>query len=304
MCFIRSNPKSICNAASIMMLLLWHASVQNTPNDSAKLIKIEGAIVKVAESSNVPAEITGVISEIAFREGQRVNKGDLLVTIKSNDLRLQLKQAEGRHRIATSKAENSIDIEYARKSAEVSSAKLARSLNSNQRAPGVVPSGRIQELELEAKRDRLRVDQANRDIEVAKMEQELSHTGVELSKGAIAKSKIVAPISGVVVLVDKSAGEWVEPGETVMKIVQLDRLRVEGFVSASEVGRISIGDSASVVFAYDWLENKEISGEVVFVNPEANPVNSQVEVWIEIDNPSQKLIPGLEASVSIGSSSD
>ena len=262
-------------------------------------VEIEGAIVKIIDSANVPAEAQGVLLTMAFHEGQKVRKGDLLAKIKSNDSSLELKRAKAKHRISKAKAENQIDIEYAKKSAEVSSAKLGRSKNSNQRAPGAVSRGRLQELELEVHRDRLRIEQATRDLEVAKMELELAQTDVELSEHAIEKMNIRSPINGSVVLIEKNVGEWVEPGDTVLKIVRLDRLRLEGFVPASVAGRINVGDKTKVVFEHQWIAKKEIEGKVTFLNPEANPVNSQVEVWIEIDNPDQKLIPGLEAKIVI-----
>lgn len=264
-----------------------------------RLVRIEGAILKVIDSAQVPAELQGVLANLGFREGQQVQKGDLIAKIKSADLAVELKRANARHEIASTKRDNKIDIQFARKSAEVSSARLNRSLNSNHRAPGVVSRGKIQELELEAHRDNLRVEQATKNIKVAGMETKLTEADVELARNKIEKTNIFSPLTGVVVMVDKKPGEWVEPGETVVKVVRLDRLRLEGFVPASQAGRISIGDSSKVLFEQDWLSNQKLEGKVVFVNPEANPVNSQVEVWVEIDNPDQKLLPGLEATIEI-----
>ena len=227
----------------------------------------------------------------------------MLAKIKSSDLALENKRAKAKHRIAATKAQNQIDIQFARKSAEVSSAKLNRSRSSNQRAPGVVSRGRLQELELESHRDKLRVEQASKNLEVARMEMDLTLADIALSENAMEKANIISPIGGVVVLVEKNPGEWVEPGETVLKIVRLDRLRLEGFVTASQAGKIKIGDSAKVVFEQESMAGKEVNGKVTFINPEANPVNSQVEVWVEIDNLNGSLMPGLEASIIVECSS-
>ena len=51
------------------------------------------------------------------------------------------------------------------------------------------------------------------------------------------------------------------------------------------------------------MAKTEVNGKVVFINPEANPVNSQVEIWVEIDNTNRKLMPGLEAAIIIQYSS-
>jgi len=282
------------------VILFSYPLVQDGPKDKdSQSIRIEGAIVKIIDSAKIPAELPGVLLELSYREGQTVQKGDLLAKIKSKDLSLENKRAKAKHRIAVAKSENQIDIQFAKKSAEVSSAKLARSLSSNQRAPGVVSRGRIQELELETHRDKLRIEQATKNLEVAKMEMDLTQADIELSENAMAKANILSPIGGVVVLVEKNPGEWVEPGETVLKVVRLDRLKLEGFVTVSQAGKIKIGDSAKVFFERDSIAATEVTGKVTFINPEANPVNSQVEVWVEIDNRDGSLMPGLEASIIV-----
>ena len=283
-------------------LLLSLLAVNGSPfdnEDHTEAIRIEGAIVKIIDSAEVPAELPGVLAEVNFREGQVVSKGELLAKIKSDDLRFELNRAKSRHQIATAKSENKIDIEFAKKSAEVSSAKLNRSRSSNRRAPGVVSQGRIQELELEVHRDQLQIQQATQNNHVAKMEMAQTQADVELSENSIKKASIVSPIDGVVVLVNKKVGEWIEPGDTVVKVVRLDRLRLEGFVSVSEAGKFHRGDPAVVTFKQNWLTKRKVEGTVLFINPEANPVNSQVEVWIEVKNPDRELLPGLEASVEI-----
>lgn len=307
-----NRPPNFCIRSAALLLSLAIISIQtypahglllqkpdSPPEETTQEVRIDGAIVTIIESAQVPAELPGVLSKLVYREGQHVNEGDLLAQIKSNDLSLELKRAQARHKIALSKAENQVDIQFAKKSAEVSSARLNRSRISNQKAPGVVPRGRLQELELEVHRDKLRIEQATRDTEVAKMEMELSQADVELSMNAIQKADLLAPLSGVVVLIETNIGEWVKPGDTVVKIVRLDRLRLEGFVSASQVGKVKINSPAKISFDQKWLEVNEVKGKVVFVNPEANPVNSQVEVWVEIDNPTGQLLPGLEASIEI-----
>lgn len=264
-------------------------------------VTIEGAIVKIVDSAKVPAEVQGVLASIAFREGQEVEDGVVLAKIKSKSLSLELERAKAKLDISRAKAENQIDIEFALKSSEVSSAKLSRSKDSNKRAPGVVSRARIQELGLEVHRDKLRVEQATRDMDLSKMELQLAQTDLEKAKHELEKADIRSPIAGVVVLVEKNVGEWAEPGETVLKIVRLDRLRLEGFITAAQVGRVKVGDSAEVIFEQDWIAEERVEGKVSFINPQANPVNSQVEVWVEIENPNRKILPGLEATIVIGS---
>jgi hypothetical protein len=82
-------------------------------------------------------------------------------------------------------------------------------------------------------------------------------------------------------------------------VVRLDRLKVEGYLPASTASQIRIGDRATAVIRQEWLKDYEFPGQVVFINPEANPVNSKVQVWVEIENLDLKLVPGLESTLKI-----
>jgi macrolide-specific efflux system membrane fusion protein len=105
-------------------------------------------------------------------------------------------------------------------------------------------------------------------------------------------------LAGVVVQVRRRRGEWVQPGETVVRVLRIDRLRAEGFVRASDIE----GDmtNAPVTLRVSLAgQPQEFQGVVAFVAPEIDPVNGQVRVWAEFDNPDLLLRPGLKGSMSI-----
>ncbi len=122
---------------------------------------------------------------------------------------------------------------------------------------------------------------------------------VELTRLILERSSIRSPIDGMIISVSAKPGEWVEPGQPIVKIVRMDRLKIEGFVPAGIASQLRIGDPASAIINQEWLQGKSFNGKVVFINPEANPVNSNVQIWVEIDNRELKLIPGLEANLTV-----
>jgi multidrug efflux pump subunit AcrA (membrane-fusion protein) len=265
----------------------------------SQTIVIKSSIVKLIESVDVPAELAGVLSTLKFREGQMVQAGEVLATINSDELALRLKRAEIENRIARSTAENDIDVRFAERSLDVAVSRVERSQRSNNRVPGIVPAARLEEQQLEVHRDRLRVEQADRDRKTASMQVELTTTDVEVSRLLKEKATVRSPIDGMVVSVSAKAGEWVKPGDAIIKIVRLDRLKVEGYLPAKIASQIRVGNRATAVIGQDWLDGHTFPGQVIFINPEANPVNSHVQVWVEIENQGLKLVPGLEATLTI-----
>ena len=68
-------------------------------------------------------------------------------------------------------------------------------------------------------------------------------TGVECGadvRELVKRRKIFAELSGIVVEVNRHPGEWVEPSETVFRLLRMDRLRAEGFLHYFESSAISL----------------------------------------------------------------
>ena len=137
-------------------------------------------------------------------------------------------------------------------------------------------------------------------------EQQVAQANLELANSELAEAKLQlerrrmkAPFSATVVAVSRQTGEWVEPGSVVLRLIQLDRLRVEGFVSADQATAIEPGQRVQIVFPNNV--GKPVSGEITFVSPEVEPVNQQVRLWAEFDNPEKRIRPGLVATMEVKS---
>ena len=109
-----------------------------------------------------------------------------------------------------------------------------------------------------------------------------------------------APFAGVVALVRGRAGEWVEPGAPVLRLVAVDRLRAEGFAPASIVASAPVGSRVKFALSRDGEAPPSagaIEGTLKFISPEIDPVTSQVRIWAEIDNTAGQLRPGQQGQL-------
>lgn len=265
----------------------------------ADVIRVPSAVVKIADSVDVPAEYAGVLTNVHVREGQFVQKGESIAKIKDSELRLRLIRAKYENQIANLTAENDVDIRYSEKSREVAESEVDRSNRANAKVANSVPAARLERQILEKDRTILQLEQAKRDFTIAQMKTNLTKTELELSQVLLEKTEINSPMDGMIAAVERHEGEWVEPSETVVRVVRVDRLRVEGFVSAAQAGKIKIGSPVEVKFSQDWLKGRTFKGSVVFVSPQANPVNSEILVWAEIQNEHNDLLPGLRGEIVI-----
>jgi macrolide-specific efflux system membrane fusion protein len=260
-------------------------------------LEVESVVLRLLEEAEVPAQEAGVLTAVAVREGQRVKQGELLTQIDDQIARLAAEAAQAQYEIARAKAVNDVRIRYAKKALEVSAAELRRSTDSIERFAKSVSRSQLDVEELTVQRNRLEAEQAEHEQEVAKLELNAKTNELTAARAAVDRRRILAPFDGVIVQVYVRKGEWVEPGQQALRIVNARRLKAEGFVTAAQATTELDGKSVKLTVEPD---NKEqFSGTIVFVSPEVDPITGQVRVWAEIDNRDGRLRPGQSARMVI-----
>jgi len=89
----------------------------------------------------------------------------------------------------------------------------------------------------------------------------------------------------------------------VVHLIQVSRLRVEGFVEQQEVGPAEVGDrNVAVVVQLERGRQERFTGKVVFVDPRVQ-ADGKYRVWAEVENRQENgtwlLRPGLKAHMTI-----
>lgn len=176
-----------------------------------RLVAYPGAEVQVG------AEIGGRITRLDVVEKSAVTKGQLLAEIDGDEQRAAL--AEARARVAESDA----DLRWAE-------AEFARVRNlSGQGA--LAPQA---------------LDRARRERDAAEARRALARSTVERLEAALAKTRVVAPIDGVIVERVADAGEIVDVGAKLFTVADLSRTRIEADVDEFDAARVALGDPVEV----------------------------------------------------------
>lgn len=241
------------------------------------------------------------------------------------------KQVELTHRIAQKKSDNDVAVRHAAKSRDASKAELDRAVQARKTFASSVSQAEIDRLKLVVERNELDIEKAEFEKSIADLQKEIEDASLAERDHAITRLKlgveqaqtqklidkltrdlkahavdqaqllcqrreVRSPLDGVVAEVFRHRGEWVEPGQRVLRIVRLDRLKVEGFVDSRQISSDLTGASVRVVVESNAGQSVTVLGKMVFVSPEIDPVNNQVRVWAEVENPDQRLRPGMTAS--------
>ena len=112
----------------------------------------------------------------------------------------------------------------------------------------------------------------------------------------VARSVISAPFSGTVARCDAEVGEVASPGMPLIRIVQLDPVKVTVSLSDRDVINVKKGMKASVTTD---ARIDIISGEVSHVRPAADLNTRAFIAEIKLDNADDSLRPGMIANVQI-----
>jgi membrane fusion protein, multidrug efflux system len=141
---------------------------------------------------------------------------------------------------------------------------------------------------------------ATRDLETARnqlaaAQAQLAGARAQLSSAQkqAQKTTVAAPISGIVSDRPVSAGSVVGMGAPMFVVVDPGSMRLEGSVSAAELGSVRIG--APVRFTVTGYPGQTFTGTVARINPAADPVTRQVPVIVSIPNAQGALVSGLFA---------
>ncbi len=288
-------------------------------------------LVSLIYQAEVPAEEAGVLLEILIREGDQVSPHDLLAKIDDTHARMQLDVAEYKLAVAKETAENDVHIRYSKAAAQVAYAEYLQAVDANKKFAGTVTQAEIRRLLLTHQRAVLEIEQAQINQRIAQKELQVSEAELAAAKEGVNRRLIKAPMMsppqvdehGKVVL-DKSgapvprddvkaevvqlhlhAGEWVKPGDPVLYLVRMDRLRIEGFLDKSKISPADVIDqpvTVRVSLARGRVE--EFQGKVVFVSSLVQ-AGGEYQVWAEVDNRKQQrgnlwlLRPGLQAEMTI-----
>ena len=262
-------------------------------------IEAESVLIRLIDQVDVPARAIGALVEVRAAEGTVVSKGQLLAQIDDTEAKLDQQRAEMAVAIATQQAADDVAIRSAKKASDYARAHYERLSRAERSQPRSVSESELEKARLDAEQGVLEMESAQSDHELAILKQRLSDSDLAVAKRNVEIRKILAPLSGVVVSVLNQPGEWVKPGDKIFRIIRTNRLRAEGFVAADDVREDLRGAPVTLWPESAKSASETFAGKIVFVSPEIDPINEQVRVWAEVENPDGHLRPGIRAKMTI-----
>ena len=274
---------------AVLVLLAGGFGYYFLTKKSANKIKIETTVVSKGNISNaitatgtvkpvtqvdVGTQVSGVVRKIYVDFNSKVKAGQLIAELDKVNLKSGVDEARANLNAAVNQ------YEYLKRLFE--------------RQEGLYKNKNVSQVDYEEAQFNL----ANAKNTVLQRETDLQRAQTNL-----AFANIYSPIDGVVLLKGVNVGQTVAASfstPTLFTIAQdLKKMQVEANVDEADIGNVKEG--LRVTFTVDAYPNETFSGKVtqVRLNPTTTTNVVTYTVVVKAENPDQKLLPGLTATISI-----
>lgn len=247
--------------------------------------------LKPISSSVVSPSVDGTVESINVQPGQSVNEGDVLMTIKNDELDRNV--AEAQRAVAAAQE----DLANAKKAVAAAQATPTTDVDGASAAAAGASAASADTNTVSAAQRSLASAQANLDQANAKA---AGRTVTAPSSGSIVElnAKVGATVtSGMIMGESDTSG-----GKQCMQIADLSKMKVTVQVGEKDIAKIAVGQSANVTYPAfpDIVSQGTVTAIASVANSEANGGGSVTfNVDILIEAPDARLKPGMTAEVSV-----
>ncbi|MFK8111105.1 MAG: efflux RND transporter periplasmic adaptor subunit [Rubripirellula sp.] len=285
----------------LLLLTCTGVLAQEPASSKNSELEIENAQVSLIQNTFIAAPIPGVIAKVLVSEGDRVQAGHPLVQLDSEQAETELEAARAAYEALRLESDNDVDARYAKRTLAVREQELLQSVSANRQFPGSVSDTEIAKLQLVVDQSSLAIEQAEHDLMVAKANANEKLAAAKIVEARLRKHGVQSTVNGMVIEIDVEAGEWVEAGKPIVRVVSLNPMRIECFVDGRKHGSELTGRRVEFFPAGDAKSNKPLQGKVTFVSPELQAVTGQARLWATIENPDLSARAGMRGRLVIGS---
>ncbi|TCO78719.1 efflux RND transporter periplasmic adaptor subunit [Marinisporobacter balticus] len=238
----------------------------------------------------------GIIENIFVKEGDAVNKNDVMMQLDAYDYELKLQADQAKWESSKLKMESGIPskINQAKAALDVTTKNYERMKNLY--AEGAVPMAKMDEIEATYIAATNTYQEALDAKEYTNIELQQAEAARDASQSNLKETKLLSPIDGVVLKKIAEIGETAAQGYPVIVLGQLDKVEIEVGASDSSINKIKKGQKAKV---YVYGIEKEFEGIVSEVGALADTETRTFPVKVVIENEENELKPGMVGKVDI-----
>ncbi|MFZ3152954.1 efflux RND transporter periplasmic adaptor subunit [Pseudomonas sp.] len=145
--------------------------------------------------------------------------------------------------------------------------------------------------------ERLRERNLVSSNELIRLQSELAKARAELDLARIqlGNTQINAPFAGVYDQRMVELGDFVQPGQSLLTLVDISQLKVSAQIAQQEVTQLKLGQPVKV----ELLDGRELQGELHFIAAAADPGSRSFRIEVKVANPQALRLAGASATLHV-----
>jgi HlyD family secretion protein len=269
--------------------------VQTSKVDRQKIVQKVSATGKIQPKTQVKisADVSGKIKNLSVIEGQRVEKGALLVELDRERFLAAVESAEA-------------TVRSAQANATLVRHNMERAEKDFNRSEGLLAKGLESQAVYDAKKADLQVERARLDSVLDQVEQ--AKAALKQARDDLSKTTIYAPMTGTISELSKEQGEIALgsqfQADVILVIADLSEMEAQVNVDENDIVSIAAGQPAEI--EVDALLDQKLKGVVYEIASSARAAGTGssdqktgFDIKIAISDPPATLRPGMTASADI-----
>lgn len=227
--------------------------------------------VSADSTATLRSEAGGVVTFVGAHEGMKVRRGEVLLRTDDSDDRLRVEQTKA-------------DLEAAK-------IDIQDKLQNLKRTQALFKSSSATQKSL---------DDAERDLELAKLSLRQRKIALDIAVEKLSKTRVTAPFSGVIISSSAKLGDYLLPNAVCYQMIAPKSILVDAEVDEQDFARVEKGQKC--VVAFDAYSSQRFDGYVYRIVPKTDEATKTSKVFVRLSAPPENLNVGMTATVNIISS--
>jgi HlyD family secretion protein len=323
------HPSAVPASAALLFALLLFGACSGRDHSGRGTLVLSGNIE--VTDAQLGFKVPGRVVERLVTEGDRVKTGQLVARLDDAEQqeqlalrRAELAEAEAAYAAlqAGSRREEIAAAAATLHSVEADRDRLRLDFTRQQELRG---KDAIADRELEGSQAQLKVAEARvveanerfklvqagpraEDVAQGRARADQARAAVALAETQVENTRLVSPLTGVVLSKNIEPGEYVSPGTPVVTVADIAHVWVRAYVNQTDLGRVHLGQKVQV--RTDTFPDKSYEGTIGFIASEAEFTPKTVQtakervklvfrIKIDLPNPDDELKPGMPADATI-----
>ncbi|MGY3447964.1 efflux RND transporter periplasmic adaptor subunit [Bradyrhizobium sp. USDA 4353] len=262
----------------------------------------------------IGSQITGTVDEVLVLEGQRVTKGQPLISLEAREFKAAVVQAQGQVAQAEARMRQlaELTLPSAKEALRQAQATLLNAQQTYDRTSQLTTNGYATRASLDEAQKTLDIALAQKraaefqvftaspggsDYVMAETQLNQAHANLDTAQSRLGYATISAPRDGVLITRNVEKGTVAQPGKALLVLAPAGDVQLVLQIDERNLGKLALGQTA--LASADAYPDKRFSAVLSYINPGVDLSRASVQVKLIVKDPPDYLRQDMTVSVDI-----